>query len=344
MAFIPEILNPNNRHAYPSVVRRSMQHFTNKQLEEKLQKYLVNEDNLFDRGFPARDKCNPGYATVYVPKYPPNEHDPHSIDELIENNTVSRKCSRCSTYFKMDLVTGEYFLGERCYFHPGKFFNGVWQCCRNINFNNVGCVIKQCHVWGGFAEGISESLPGFVETVPLGELPTKYCRYGVYALDCEMAFTKCGMEVIKISVVQMNGNIVYDHFVKPYNTIVDYGTEIHGITEQHLLNATKTLNDVHNDLKEFIHAESIIVGHGVFNDLRIMRFIHKRVIDSSIVFSVKDRPRFCFSLKTLARHVLNREFRAPGECHDSVQDASVAMEIILRKLQQDYEASRMHVY
>lgn len=337
---IPGIISFDIKSSGTSVVREKMCEFSDRELEARFQAYIVSEQELFARGFPEYDKNYPGHARVYVGKYENFKRTKFSNFPLCETE-VLRKCARCSRFFPMDGMTGDYLHGgETCYVHPGKLIQGKWQCCGSLVYESQYCATYPMHVWSGFSDGINESLLGYVETLPIGDLALEKTRYGVYALDCEMAFTKRGMEVIKISVVKMNGNVIYDHFVKPYDDVVDYGTEIHGITESEVATATKTLADVQNDLRQFIHAESLIIGHGVYNDLRIMRFIHKRVIDSSIVFKHENGPQYCYSLKTLSKLVLNKEIRAPGECHDSIQDATLAMEIMLRKLEIDVDARR----
>ncbi|XP_051168104.1 putative exonuclease GOR isoform X2 [Leptopilina boulardi] len=338
----PGIISYDSTTFGSSEVRTSMSNFSDSELEAKFQAYVVKKRELFARGFPEIDKDNLNYARVYVGKYGYiKKCYSQNPNFKLSETEVLRKCARCSSFFPMDSRTGDYLHGgEPCYVHPGKLLMGVWQCCGSDAYERQFCTIFPMHVWSGFTDGVNESLLGYVETIPLGDLAFEKTRYGVYALDCEMAFTKRGMEVIKISVVRMNGTAVYDHFVKPGDEIVDYGTEIHGITEEEILTATKTLGDVQNDLRKFIHAESLLIGHGVYNDLRILRFIHKRVIDTSLVFQHERGPQFCYSLKSLSKLILKKDIRAPGEFHDSVQDATLAMDIMLRKLQQDVDARR----
>ena len=46
----------------------------------------------------------------------------------------------------------------------------------------------------------------------------------VYALDCEMCYTTIGLELTRVSVVDMTLQPVYESFVRPSHTIVDYNT------------------------------------------------------------------------------------------------------------------------
>ena len=46
----------------------------------------------------------------------------------------------------------------------------------------------------------------------------------------------------------------------------------------------QTLSDVQEELLRHIHADTIIVGHSLENDLKALRIIHSNVVDTSVVF------------------------------------------------------------
>lgn len=68
------------------------------------------------------------------------------------------------------------------------------------------------------------NLTGFVKTIAC---PENYVprRKDVYALDCEMCYTTIGLELTRVTVVDINKKVVYDALVKPDNRIVDYNTK-----------------------------------------------------------------------------------------------------------------------
>lgn len=67
------------------------------------------------------------------------------------------------------------------------------------------------------------NLTGFVKTIACDEdyVPK---RKDVYALDCEMCYTTGGLELTRVTVVDINRKTVYDALVKPDNKIIDYNT------------------------------------------------------------------------------------------------------------------------
>lgn len=81
-----------------------------------------------------------------------------------------------------------------------------------------------------------------------------------YAIDCEMCFTKNGLECCRISVVDANRNVVLDEFIKPTDPILDYNTKYSGITADMLKDVTTTLASVQQKLLKFIHQDTILIG------------------------------------------------------------------------------------
>lgn len=67
------------------------------------------------------------------------------------------------------------------------------------------------------------NLTGFIKTIPPSDdfVPT---RKDIFALDCEMCYTTAGLELTRVTVVDINRKVVYDALVKPDNKIIDYNT------------------------------------------------------------------------------------------------------------------------
>ena len=87
-----------------------------------------------------------------------------------------------------------------------------------------------------------------------------------------MLFTTQGMQLCKITVVGIDGRLVYETLVQPEDPIVDYNTRFSGVSAKDLKRGpTKSLKEVQNDLLGFISANSILMGHSLENDLRALK-------------------------------------------------------------------------
>ena len=50
-------------------------------------------------------------------------------------------------------------------------------------------------------------------------------NYGVYALDCEMIYTTRGMEIGRVTVVDMKGEAALEQLIRPENDVLDLNTK-----------------------------------------------------------------------------------------------------------------------
>ncbi len=65
-------------------------------------------------------------------------------------------------------------------------------------------------------------------------LPPLRAPLPLVAIDCEMVYTKCGIELARVSIVDRCGKPLYDEFVKPSEPVLSYNTEFSGISEENL--------------------------------------------------------------------------------------------------------------
>ncbi|XP_024888782.1 uncharacterized protein LOC112465460 isoform X2 [Temnothorax curvispinosus] len=271
-----------------------------------------------------------------------SEKSPDKKESGVGGNTGSlkRTCVRCQKTIYVD-QSGEYLGAERCVYHWGKQYNRMtndswyYTCCNQDGFSR-GCAEWKTHVWTGLVPGINGPFANYVRTMP-SPVYLHDNNYGVYAMDCEMCYTRRGLELARVTLVNLYGQIVYDTLVKPSSEVIDYNTKFSGITEEDLLNVTKTLREVQNDLLKFIHAETILMGHGLANDLRALRMIHTNVVDTSVMFPHYLGLPYRNGLKTLARRVLNRKIQE--ETHNSIEDARVVMDLVFRKAQYEWQGT-----
>jgi len=99
------------------------------------------------------------------------------------------------------------------------------------------------------------------------------------ALDCEMVGVGKGGHrsiLARVTVVDWNGNTVYDEYVQPTEPVTDYRTFISGITAQDLLsenNHAVDLNTCRNQVEQLLHGK-ILIGHALKNDLHALQIHH----------------------------------------------------------------------
>ncbi|XP_073832354.1 RNA exonuclease prage isoform X1 [Musca autumnalis] len=260
------------------------------------------------------------------------------------DNSVEKQCVRCSKMFEVN-SEGEYLTFEPCTYHWGKannVYNGkcyvnIYSCCQGEE-SSEGCSQHPLHVWNGSVVGINGPYNDFVHTKPRSE-KAKPKHPKIYAIDCEMSYTGLGLEVTKVTVVGYDGSLVYEHFVRPQAEIIDYNTRFSGITEKDLSpdsnNSIKTFAQVQQDLLKLFDADTILIGHGLDNDLRVLRLVHKTIVDTSLIFSHSTGYPYRRSLKNLTKSFLKRDIQCSDSGHSSFEDSRACLELMLWKVRKD---------
>ncbi|NXD76556.1 AEN nuclease, partial [Halcyon senegalensis] len=168
-----------------------------------------------------------------------------------------------------------------------------------------------------------------VQTSSLILRPGKYV-----AIDCEMVGTGPQgrlSELARCSVVNYEGDVIYDKYVQPELPIVDYRTRWSGITKRDMKSAIPFKTAQAEILK--ILKDKIVVGHAIHNDFQALKYFHPkdRTRDTSHIPLLKQKAglpsRASVSLKSLARHLLHKKIQVGCRGHSSVEDAQTAMEL-----------------
>jgi RNA exonuclease 1 len=125
--------------------------------------------------------------------------------------------------------------------------------------------------------------------------------------------------------------------VKPEHPVVDYVTHIHGIREEDLVDAP-SFDVVQAAILKLVSESTILVGQSLHGDLHAMRLNHSRVIDTALMFTLKQHagyegPARTPALRDLAKFCLAKNIHEGDSAHDSRIDAQVAMEICMYELQ-----------
>lgn len=316
----------------------------------KLRSYRLTRTQMETNGYPVKVTNFPGWAVFHIEnprlaKFSDVVLDRGLMQIMMKNkfknqnqdkeNHIIRRCTRCTRNFSTNAETGDYLFQEECRYHWGKKRDGRYECCMN-KIKTAGCTTGQSHVWSGIHDGLNGPFNQYVETRP----PPVYDIYGdnfaIFGLDCEMVYTKYGLELAKVSVVQPDGVLIYERLVKPAAEVIDHNTRFSGIRpEDYKENNYTTLAQVQQEILSFVHNNSILVGHALQNDLRALRIIHPNVIDTSIAYLNWSGAPKRHSLKELARSILNRDIQLKE--HDSVEDACASIDLIFYKLELDMQ-------
>ncbi|XP_066535179.1 RNA exonuclease 1 homolog isoform X2 [Hoplias malabaricus] len=293
-------------------------------LYDQMKEHILTEAMLRENNYPRQHPDKPGFAIQYG-------------DTKKGNTDAFRKiCCRCGTTFSIS-QTGKHTRKEECNYHYGKVIEnrvpgGVetrYSCCENA-VGAPGCQVFKLHVHDAV------SLHGFVSSLPKTEAGCP----GIYAVDTVMCYTTHGLELVRVTVVNSSLQVIYDTFVKPNNEVIDYNTRFSGVSEDDVKGSNSSLKDVQAVLLSFISTDTILVGHGLENDLSALKLLHSTVVDTSVVFPHRLGPPHKRELNSLTAEYLRRIIQESVGGHDSREDAVACMELMLWKVKEDAKVKR----
>ncbi|TFK91509.1 Rexo1 protein [Polyporus arcularius HHB13444] len=263
-----------------------------------------------------------GYITEIPPG--PGGDRPHEEGSI-------KTCERCTEKF----VVKRREEADQCRYHWGKPFsskmNGekrrVYTCCSRTT-DEEGCETGP-HV---FYETNSEDLHrrhAFTHSRPAH--PDGDSALEVVALDCEMIYTTGGMRVARVSVVDSAGKDVLDEFVRMDEgvEVIDFNTRFSGITAENYATAVLPLASIRESLDTLINSQTIVIGHALDNDMKTLRMIHHRCVDTVVLFPHQAGPPYRRALRSLTKEHLGRTIQAAGAAgHSSVEDSVATLDLV----------------
>ncbi|KAJ7665529.1 ribonuclease H-like domain-containing protein [Mycena rosella] len=252
-------------------------------------------------------------------------------DEPSLENKIA-KCERCVRPFLVKRKDD----AEECIYHWGKPVSRkvsgekmrVYRCCSRPAPDNDGCV-QGPHV---FYESKAEELHARHAFSYLKAPPSPSTVLDVASLDCEMIYTTGGMRVARVSVVDGEGAEVFDELVRMDDgvEVIDFNTRFSGITEEGYAKAVLPLSAIRESLDALINADTVLIGHGLDNDLKTLRIIHHVNVDTSIMFRHPAGPPYRKALKDLAREHLGLTIQSGGGTvgHSSIEDSVATLDLV----------------
>jgi len=149
----------------------------------------------------------------------------------------------------------------------------------------------------------------------------------IAALDCEMIYTTGGFRIARVSIVDASGKEVFDELIKMDDGVEvvcvftlllvraqfgvsltletmtacrDLNTRFSGIhSEEYATHAVLPLESVRHALTRLIGVDTILIGHALDNDLRALRLVHRRVVDTAALFPHPRGPPYRRALRDL---------------------------------------------
>ncbi|KAL4949485.1 ribonuclease H-like domain-containing protein [Aspergillus filifer] len=151
-------------------------------------------------------------------------------------------------------------------------------------------------------------------------------------------------ELAFLSVVDFfTGDVLIHNYVKPTKRVINWSTRYSGITRT-AMNAAVAAGhaldgwpEAQQALWQYADTDTIFIGHSLHNDLKALRIIHPKIVDSAIltaepVFNPgpEERLRRTWALKAVAETLLGRAIQTRGKNgHDCLEDTYATRDVVI---------------
>lgn len=306
---------------------------------------------------------------------PPTEPQIAEVKQTVEWSKGWEQCAQCAARFQVfpgrHPESGLLATGGSCTHHPGKPYfperqpghTGLvakkYRCCTQDVGESPGCHTSESgHVWKTTDPKRLALLWNFVETPPNDSPNVKKA----VAFDCEMGYTVYGMELVRLTITSWpEGAELIDVLVQPIGEVLDLNSMYSGVFPSDLADAVpwakdweaspqqpnerKVLRKVSSPqaardlLFSIISPDTILIGHGLENDLNAMRIVHPKIVDTILLYPHRRGLPIRMSLKALMEIHLQRKIQINTDGgHDSAEDARAAGDLVRLKVQKKWNS------
>ena len=298
-----------------------------------------------------------GYVTS-----PPTQEETDAAVRGVEAAHNWEVCERCETRFQVfpgrRAEDGLPTTGGKCKFHDGKrcrLGHGQfgWSCCKNEQ-GTKGCRTLKTHV---FKVSDSKRMAAIMPFVATPENRGRLVEEAV-SFDCEMGYTTYGLELIRLTAVSWpSGRPLVDVLVRPLGEILDFNSRFSGVWPQAYTDAIEASRlppanmlegaaqaplpivnspaEARALLFKYISPTTTLIGHALENDLKAVRIIHPRIVDTALVFPHSQGLPKRNSLRMLSSMRLDRQIQCGFGGHDSHDDARAAGDLVRWKIKDE---------
>ncbi|XP_078151029.1 uncharacterized protein LOC144546362 isoform X2 [Carex rostrata] len=172
------------------------------------------------------------------------------------------------------------------------------------------------------------------EFITLEKLPEKMDSKSMIAIHCETVLCTDGTEeLVRVCAVDQKLEVIMDRLVNPSKSVKNYRTSITGISAENLDGVTCSLSNVQKSLKKILKKGPVLIGHGLFNDLKALKIDYSLVVDTASIFSYANLATGCTPLLNKLGLVVLGEVIA----RNCLEEAKAAMRLVHAKLEHGFD-------